>query len=385
MKDGYKALDADGHVDEYEPNAIKFISEHMPKDLRARGPKWIPVPGDIPTEIGANTRGGQFPLPVSISGGPAMITIDGEIWTYPRRSTGAHDVLGMHDPKVRLVDMDEEGIDAAVCFGGGLFIMGAGNIRDQRLAEAFAVACNEWYAWYCSEDPKRLMAPTVMPLRNTAACIKELHRTTDKLKGFVGACLPSNLDERCMDHELFDPIFRECGEMGIPALIHSSASSVTGGIIKGHLPDYAHQPMVFPMELMANLGVILMGGFLDKYPKTKFAFMEGNAEWVPFWAYRLDRYWELARKNGRAIAKKPPSEYFQEDRLYFACCPDEPQLAEAMKYLGDNWVLYNSDYWHGDAFYPNSISTIVARQDIPESAKRKVLAENAERLFNIHL
>jgi uncharacterized protein len=44
-------------------------------------------------------------------------------------------------------------------------------------------------------------------------------------------------------------------------------------------------------------------------------------------------------------------------------------------------ILFASDYPHWDGLYPNAVSTIKKRKDITESAKQKILADNAKRFY----
>ena len=43
--------------------------------------------------------------------------------------------------------------------------------------------------------------------------------------------------------------------------------------------------------------------------------------------------------------------------------------------------MYASDYCHWDCDFPNSVRDIAERSDLSDEAKRKVLAENAARLY----
>ena len=45
--------------------------------------------------------------------------------------------------------------------------------------------------------------------------------------------------------------------------------------------------------------------------------------------------------------------------------------------------MYASDYPHWDGSYPHSLEELKSREDLSEAEKRKVLAENARRLYNL--
>jgi predicted TIM-barrel fold metal-dependent hydrolase len=45
--------------------------------------------------------------------------------------------------------------------------------------------------------------------------------------------------------------------------------------------------------------------------------------------------------------------------------------------------MYASDFPHWDAEYPESIDAMLERDDLTEQAKRKILGENAKRLYGL--
>ena len=61
--------------------------------------------------------------------------------------------------------------------------------------------------------------------------------------------------------------------------------------------------------------------------------------------------------------------------------PEEEGLPYAMTRVGEDRVLFASDYPHWDGMFPHVVSTIRGRKDLSEKAKQKVLGENAERLY----
>ena len=57
-----------------------------------------------------------------------------------------------------------------------------------------------------------------------------------------------------------------------------------------------------------------------------------------------------------------------------------PAVIEA---LGPDFVMYASDYPHWDGEFPESTRALRSRTDISESARRKILAENARRFYGL--
>ena len=78
-----------------------------------------------------------------------------------------------------------------------------------------------------------------------------------------------------------------------------------------------------------------------------------------------------------------PSEYVRSGAIYFSCETGEPLLAEAVEYIGEERVVFASDFPHWDHSYPQSIHQLWDREDLPEARKRLLLADNARRLYKL--
>jgi predicted TIM-barrel fold metal-dependent hydrolase len=51
--------------------------------------------------------------------------------------------------------------------------------------------------------------------------------------------------------------------------------------------------------------------------------------------------------------------------------------------VGEERLLYASDYSHWDCICPDSVKAIASRGDLSDGVKRKLLGENAARLFKL--
>jgi predicted TIM-barrel fold metal-dependent hydrolase len=51
--------------------------------------------------------------------------------------------------------------------------------------------------------------------------------------------------------------------------------------------------------------------------------------------------------------------------------------------VGEDTIIFSSDYPHADGLFPDSVKTIRERDDLSETVKRKILGENAARFFNL--
>src|SRR3990172_1898805 len=79
--------------------------------------------------------------------------------------------------------------------------------------------------------------------------------------------------------------------------------------------------------------------------------------------------------------KKTPSEYIKSGSIYFSCEADEPVLAEALRLLGEDTVVYASDWPHWDNEFPGSIKVLKGGKELRDEQRQKILADNSRRLY----
>ena len=81
--------------------------------------------------------------------------------------------------------------------------------------------------------------------------------------------------------------------------------------------------------------------------------------------------------------RKRPSDYVRSGRIYFSCEADEWLLPQALRLVGEDQIVYASDFPHWDHSFPGSIDEIRDRGDLTDAQKRKVLADNCRRLYKL--
>jgi len=127
---------------------------------------------------------------------------------------------------------------------------------------------------------------------------------------------------------------------------------------------------------------IVLEGVPERFPELRLAFLEAGCGWGPYWMERMDD--EYGKRAAEAPAlKKRPSEYVRSGRIYFSCEADEWLLPQAVKLVGENQIVFASDYPHWDHSFPGSIAEIRDRGDLGDPQKRKILADNARRLYRL--
>ncbi len=88
----------------------------------------------------------------------------------------------------------------------------------------------------------------------------------------------------------------------------------------------------------------------------------------------------LNRKRPKSRMK--PSELFAQGRMVVSCEPGEIMLPAVINTVGDNCIMYASDYPHGDSKWPETVSRIRSA-GLSVKTQNRILGENAARLYNI--
>jgi uncharacterized protein len=118
----------------------------------------------------------------------------------------------------------------------------------------------------------------------------------------------------------------------------------------------------------------------EKFPKLRIAFLECGCGWVPYWMDRMDEEWEK-RPAEAPLLKKKPSEYVTSGSWFYATEPEESTLPYVMERIGEDALLFASDYPHWDGNFPHMTSTVRSRKDINDGQKDKIMRANAIKLY----
>jgi predicted TIM-barrel fold metal-dependent hydrolase len=365
-------IDADGHCQE----PTDGLSRWLPPEYSSRAPR----------RIEDNLGNSRILLESQVwarSEGLGM-GVSGPFAPHIQRSRP-----GMTDPRARLPDMDEEGIDVAIIFGTSVALTVNG-LRDKGLAGAICHAVNRWLVEeYLAADPLRLKGIGLVPCQDPSAAAAELEYLR-RQPTIVGAMLPTNVYGINLGDRRFDPIYAAAQEIGMPLCVHPQTGhdgqyGVSGVMGAGseRMEKYSYVHLTaFPFELMIALMHMIGEGVFDRFPRLRVGFMEGGCGWVPFWAERLDEHQEKLGPQWPDCQRKP-SEIIRSPQVAFTCEPDESTLAHVLDFIGPGQVLYASDYAHWDCEFPESVhgmhQTLGERPDL----LTRVLGQNALDFFGL--
>jgi predicted TIM-barrel fold metal-dependent hydrolase len=135
---------------------------------------------------------------------------------------------------------------------------------------------------------------------------------------------------------------------------------------------------------MRQLTSVVFEGVPERFPRLRLAFLEAGAGWAPYWMERMDDEYAKRGDIEAPLLKKKPSDYVRGGTIYFSCEADEWLLPQAVRLIGENQIVYASDFPHWDHSFPESIQEIQDRGDLTDGQKRKILTDNAQRLYGLH-
>jgi predicted TIM-barrel fold metal-dependent hydrolase len=136
-----------------------------------------------------------------------------------------------------------------------------------------------------------------------------------------------------------------------------------------------------PFEQMLACLSLICKGVLERFPQLQVVFLESGVGWLPYWLWRMDEYREILPFQVPWLKKKP-SEYFRR-QCYISCESHEDNLGATIQAVGEDRILFASDYPHWDATFPGATKAILGRTDISPEAKKKIMGENTQRLLGL--
>ena len=303
----------------------------------------------------------------------SLLPSDGQDSLMGGRLGGLED----NDIPTRLRDMDTEGIGISVLFPTSSFRVSQTMERDYALS--YCRAYNDFISDVCKTNP-RLKGIGLVPFQNVchsqSAVVGEVNRAIAKL-GLVGIAVACQGLKEHLGSEIYWPIYEELQRLGVPLCVHNRHAPPGENIFDSLLFKHA---VGRPIMTAIQFAGLMYGGVPEKFPKLNVAFLECGVGWLPYWVERLDEEYEK-RSPEAPLLKAKPSEYLKNGTWFCSTEPEENGLPYVIEQFGPDMILFASDYPHWDGLYPHAVSTIKKRKDISESAKEKILADNAKRFY----
>jgi predicted TIM-barrel fold metal-dependent hydrolase len=359
---GYRITDVDGHVQEPRDLWERRIDPRFRADLPELRP-------DGRRYYRGQERNNKLSEPVLAAFARRTLEVYGE------------QIRAGWDPASQIRSMDRMGVDVSYLYPtDGLFMWHFRNM-DAATASALARAYNDWLYEFSQYEPARLRPVAALALQDPGLALEELRRAHGKLGMRAIYVRPNPIDGRTLGHPDFEPIWQECEQRGIAVGIHEGAHCQleTAGAERFR-SDFALWSCSHPMEQMMAFLALLEGGVLERHPRLRVAFLEAGCGWVPYWLWRLDQRWRTVSFEVADAVRMPPSEYFRR-QCWVALEADEPYLEDVVAHVGEDRLLFASDYPHPD-HAPDLTDEIVGLEGrLSRRVLARILDENPRALY----
>jgi predicted TIM-barrel fold metal-dependent hydrolase len=380
IEDELSIVDSDAHV--IEPHSV--WTEYLEPRFRDRAPRPVGL------TFGFEFEGQTVNLPHQWD--PAMS--QHELARRAERVQATYEELFPDayakgfSAEAQLADMDKEGIEVAFLYPSfGLFVLAFDGL-DPQLSAAVARAYNNWLSDFCRTEPHRLHGVAMLPLQDPELAAAEAARCAEDL-GFGAVFVrPNPVNGRNFDDPALDPLWETMSSLGMALGIHEGGFPRLPQVVNGRLADSEQRHIcTHPMEQMIAAVSLIYGGVLERFPGLRVAFLEAGCGWVPFWLHRMDEHWDNSVRRDFGAARSltmPPSQYFHR-QCYVSADPDEYMLGEVIELIGDDRIVFSTDYPHPDSPWPQAVSSFLKLSGVSSRSKRKILWDNAQALYAVNL
>ncbi len=299
-----------------------------------------------------------------------------------------------YDASERLRYLDEAGIWSQVLypnvagFGSQRFLA----IDDEKLKLLCVQAYNDFLREWASADHRRLITIMATPFWEVDASVAEVERgAAAGHQGILFTGEPQRFGLPLLGDHHWDRLWSVAQEVGLPIHFHIGSGNMTTAFTPdriaatGTAATYAYTSADLFLKNGLQVADLITSGVLVRFPELKFVSVESGIGWIPFVLEAVDHSYLEARPGRIGEWDMLPSDYFR--RQVYACYWFE--TVAPTKLLGeipvDN-VLFETDYPHPTCLYGNVRERIeTSLGHASESDRRKILWDNAAKLYNIDL
>ncbi len=285
----------------------------------------------------------------------------------------------------RIADQDLDGVDAELIFPNGpaLLIWASKNVE---FVAAQCAVWNDWLMEQCRDNLDRCIPAAAIPTLDVDASIAEVERVANL--GYRALTFPTKPFWGAEDgrpnynHKDYERLWAATQDHELPIAFHSAtgkdprAVRGQGGAIINYVV-HGCMPVVEPAVTLCASGII------ERFPKLRFAIVEGNAGWLGWMLDMMDEAYLKHHFWVRPKLKELPSTYFRTNGAATVCEDRSALLLAEPLGLEDN-LLWANDYPHHEGTWPHSPQAIERQMGhLREDTRAKVLGLNAARMFGL--
>ena len=312
-------------------------------------------------------------------------------------SDGQNGIFRPTTPALRVKDQDLDGVSGEVIYGilglegwvtphqspdadgDGPPLPGYSSSDAEVLALVYEIY-NDWVAEFCKNAAGRFAGLACLSGHDPQVACKQLRRAADI--GLRGAELNVSSTVEPIYHRDWDILWATAAECGMPISFHTLGLSPR----LPKEPDKLQYRSVsdglsytlFQLSGAEFLSSIIFSGACDRYPDFKFVLGECGIGWIPYILHRMDEEYENhAFQIGLSLK---PSEFWR--RQGYSTFQNEFLTEELVSRVGEDNIIWGSDYPHPDGIWPDSRDIIQANLGhLDREIVRKVVYKNTAKLY----
>ena len=289
---------------------------------------------------------------------------------------------GHYEAKARLADMDDDGIDVSstyceVSAFRYLYMLDRGSREATR-------AFNTALAEYEAVDPQRLVVSYQIPIHDIEGAVKEVEWVAARGgRSLQLPVFPSELGLPDYWESRYDPLWAAISEAGLPICCHIGMNTQLEGLAqRDPTPQRGIFVPMVPLSAGEALGMLVLGGVFERFPKLQVVYVEPGIGWVSWWLQIVD---DMATRQGYDYPglKELPSFYFRRN-VFLTFIDEDDVLYHARKRLGVENIMWSSDYPHPVTSFPHSRKIVDELFADATAEERQLMVEgNAARVWHL--
>jgi len=300
-----------------------------------------------------------------------------------RRGVRFEDILpGSFDPVARLVEQDEDHVQAELLYASPSVWAGVKATRDPALRLACFRAYNDWLAEFSRHAPDRLIGVGLIPNTGIDDATAELHRCVEVL-GLRSVALESYPSGSATGPDPTDlPFWKAAEEMAVPVAVHATFTFPPNAIQLFARGDGSLTKLAALGSFERVLEQLILDGLFDRVPDLSFVGAEVNCGWLPYYLERFDASY---RRHGAASGVRlelTPSEYFRRNaRVTFIV---DQVGVDARHLIGIDNMMWCSDFPHSISNWPIDVEIALAQMErVSEAERERLLWRNCAELYGL--
>jgi aminocarboxymuconate-semialdehyde decarboxylase len=277
-----------------------------------------------------------------------------------------------HDTAAKLAQMDDDGIDVALCsIVPSLFLYDADPADTLRAHRVI----NDAGAAYAGRSGGRIAVLATVPLNDPPAAAEELRRACGEL-GLAGVEIGPSVGDLMIDAGELDPFFAAAEELDVVVMLHPYLNMVAapGPDLAGyHLANVVGNPF----ETFVAASRLIVGGVFDRHPRLRIQLVHGGGAF-PYQLGRLEHAYG-AREETKSVAERNPVSYL-DHFLFDTVLFEEQALRFLLELAGPERVVFGTDLPF-DMADVSGIETL--RRIVSDDVLERVGAVNALEAYGV--